>query len=104
MGNGPATGACATRAGAACDRTRRRRRSASRRRDTPRRRTRMHSRGPAGPYSEESTVMRREIISEEQLRDIVGQPPPYVANKVADRLSGIHRDWLAPFPLPLGAP
>jgi PPOX class probable FMN-dependent enzyme len=43
--------------------------------------------------------MRREITNEDQLRDIVGHPAPYVANKVADRLSGIHRDWLAHSPL-----
>jgi PPOX class probable FMN-dependent enzyme len=43
--------------------------------------------------------MRREITSEQQLRDIVGYPASYVANKVADRLSAIHRDWLAHSPL-----
>lgn len=43
--------------------------------------------------------MRREIISEEQLRDIVGRPTEYVANKVSRRLSDIHRDWLACSPL-----
>src|SRR6185312_15229985 len=43
--------------------------------------------------------MRSEITSEEQLRDIVGQPAAYVANKVSDRLSDIHRAWLACSPL-----
>ena len=43
--------------------------------------------------------MRREITSREQLRDIVGHPASYVANKVADRLSAIHRDWLGHSPL-----
>jgi PPOX class probable FMN-dependent enzyme len=39
--------------------------------------------------------MRQEVTTEEQLRDIVGYPAEYVANKVADRLSPIHREWLA---------
>jgi len=43
--------------------------------------------------------MRSEITSEEQLRDIVGQPATYVANKVSPRLSDIHRAWLACSPL-----
>src|SRR6202030_1633790 len=51
------------------------------------------------PAARRGTVMRREITNEEQLRDIVGHPAPYVANKVADRLSGVHRDWLAHSPL-----
>jgi PPOX class probable FMN-dependent enzyme len=41
----------------------------------------------------------REITSEEELRAIVGHPTEYVANKVADRLSPIHREWLAHSPL-----
>jgi uncharacterized protein len=43
--------------------------------------------------------MRREVKSVEELRAIVGQPDKYVANKVKDRLSVIHRDWLAHSPL-----
>jgi PPOX class probable FMN-dependent enzyme len=34
-----------------------------------------------------------------ELRDIVGEPDHYVANKVKDRLSAMHRDWLAHSPL-----
>jgi len=43
--------------------------------------------------------MRREVNTVEELRAIVGQPDKYVANKVKDRLSEIHRNWLAHSPL-----
>jgi PPOX class probable FMN-dependent enzyme len=43
--------------------------------------------------------MRQEVDTVEQLRAIVGEPDKYVANKVKDRLSPIHRDWLAHCPL-----
>jgi uncharacterized protein len=43
--------------------------------------------------------MRREVNTLEQLRAIVGEPDRYVANKVKDRLSPIHQDWLAHSPL-----
>jgi uncharacterized protein len=43
--------------------------------------------------------MRREVNTVEELRAIVGEPDRYVANKVKDRLSRIHRDWLAHSPL-----
>ena len=43
--------------------------------------------------------MRREVTTVEELRAIVGHPDKYVANKVNDRLSDIHRDWLAHSPL-----
>ncbi|OBF28734.1 pyridoxamine 5'-phosphate oxidase family protein [Mycobacterium sp. ACS4331] len=43
--------------------------------------------------------MRREIHTVEELRAIVGHPNEVVANKVRDRLSPIHRDWLAHSPL-----
>lgn len=43
--------------------------------------------------------MRREVNTVEQLRAIVGEPDKYVANKVKDRLSPIHRDWLVHSPL-----
>jgi len=43
--------------------------------------------------------MRREVNTIEELRAIVGEPDKYVANKVKDRLSPIHRDWLAHSPL-----
>jgi PPOX class probable FMN-dependent enzyme len=43
--------------------------------------------------------MRREVTTVEELRAIVGHPDKYVANKVKDRLSDIHRDWLANSPL-----
>jgi PPOX class probable FMN-dependent enzyme len=43
--------------------------------------------------------MRREVNTVEELRAIVGQPDKYVANKVKDRLSAMHRDWLAHSPL-----
>jgi PPOX class probable FMN-dependent enzyme len=39
--------------------------------------------------------MPRLITTEEQLRAVVGHPSEYVANKVADRLAPIHREWLA---------
>jgi PPOX class probable FMN-dependent enzyme len=39
--------------------------------------------------------MPRQITTEEQLRAVVGHPSEYVANKVADRLAPIHREWLA---------
>lgn len=38
--------------------------------------------------------MRREVTSVEELRDIVGHPNDYVANKVGRRLSDIQQDWL----------
>jgi PPOX class probable FMN-dependent enzyme len=43
--------------------------------------------------------VHREISSVEELRQIIGQPDTYVANKVRDRLSPIQRDWLAHSPL-----
>jgi uncharacterized protein len=43
--------------------------------------------------------MRREVNTVEELRAIVGQPDKYVANKVKDRLSATHREWLAHSPL-----
>lgn len=43
--------------------------------------------------------MRREVSTGDELRAIVGHPNSYVANKVRDRLSTIHRDWLAQSPL-----
>src|SRR4051812_17466892 len=43
--------------------------------------------------------MRREVKTVEELRAIVGQPDKYVADKVKDRLSPIHCDWLAHSPL-----
>ena len=43
--------------------------------------------------------MRREVKTVEELRVIVGEPDRYVANKVKDRLSPIHQDWLAHSPL-----
>jgi PPOX class probable FMN-dependent enzyme len=43
--------------------------------------------------------MRREVNTVEELRAIVGEPDKYVANKVKDLLSPIHRDWLAHSPL-----
>lgn len=47
--------------------------------------------------------MRQEISTVDELRSIVGKPDDYVANKVKDRLSPIHRDWLAHSPLCLVA-
>jgi PPOX class probable FMN-dependent enzyme len=38
--------------------------------------------------------MRREVTSVEQLREIVGHPNDYVANKVGRRLSEVQQDWL----------
>jgi PPOX class probable FMN-dependent enzyme len=43
--------------------------------------------------------MQREVTTVAELRDIVGEPDHYVANKVKDRLSAMHRDWLAHSPL-----
>ncbi len=43
--------------------------------------------------------MRREVSTVEALREIVGRPNEYVANKVGDTLKPIHRDWLAHSPL-----
>ncbi|MGV0852331.1 pyridoxamine 5'-phosphate oxidase family protein [Mycolicibacterium phlei] len=43
--------------------------------------------------------MRREVSTVEELRAVVGEPDPYVANKVKDRLSPVQRDWLAHSPL-----
>ncbi|MGY4708193.1 pyridoxamine 5'-phosphate oxidase family protein [Mycolicibacterium sp. CBM1] len=43
--------------------------------------------------------MRREVSTVADLRAIVGEPDPYVANKVKDRLSPVQRDWLAHSPL-----
>jgi len=44
-------------------------------------------------------VMRAEVTSIAELRAIVGEPDPAVANKVKDRLSAVQRDWLAHSPL-----
>lgn len=38
--------------------------------------------------------MRREVTSVEQLREIVGHPNDFVANKVGRRLSDVQQDWL----------
>ena len=43
--------------------------------------------------------MRREVSTVEALREIVGHPNEYVANKVGKQLKPIHRDWLAHSPL-----
>ena len=43
--------------------------------------------------------MRREVTTVEDLREIVGQPNHYVANKVGTRLSTAQQDWLAHSPL-----
>lgn len=43
--------------------------------------------------------MRREVTTVDELREIVGHPNHYVANKVKDRLSAAQRDWLAASPL-----
>lgn len=43
--------------------------------------------------------MRTEVTTVEELRAIVGQPTAAVANKVTDRLSDIHRDWISHSPL-----
>lgn len=44
-------------------------------------------------------TMRREVSTAEDLREIVGHPNEYVANKVGRKLAPIHRDWLAHSPL-----
>ncbi len=43
--------------------------------------------------------MRREVSTADELREIVGHPNKYVANKVSDRLSPIQQDWLRHSPL-----
>ncbi|MDZ4264840.1 MAG: pyridoxamine 5'-phosphate oxidase family protein [Mycobacterium sp.] len=43
--------------------------------------------------------MTREVTSVDELRAIVGHPNAAVANKVHDRLSAMHRHWLAHSPL-----
>ncbi|MCV7252486.1 pyridoxamine 5'-phosphate oxidase family protein [Mycobacterium hackensackense] len=43
--------------------------------------------------------MRTEVTTVEALRAIVGQPTAAVANKVTDRLSDIHQDWISHSPL-----
>ncbi|BBX10603.1 pyridoxamine 5'-phosphate oxidase family protein [Mycolicibacterium aichiense] len=43
--------------------------------------------------------MHREVTTVAELREIVGEPDPYVANKVKDRLSPVQQDWLAHSPL-----
>ena len=43
--------------------------------------------------------MRREVTTVDDLREIVGQPNHYVANKVGTRLSTAQQDWLAHSPL-----
>ena len=44
-------------------------------------------------------MVRREVNTAEELREIVGHPNKYVANKVGKRLSAIQQDWLAHSPL-----
>jgi PPOX class probable FMN-dependent enzyme len=48
--------------------------------------------------------MRREVTTADELRDIVGHPNNYVANKVGKGLSAAHQDWLAHSPLGFVAP
>jgi PPOX class probable FMN-dependent enzyme len=43
--------------------------------------------------------MRQEVTTVDELRDIVGHPNAYVANKVGKRLSAAQQDWLAHSPL-----
>jgi uncharacterized protein len=43
--------------------------------------------------------MRREVTTVDDLREIVGQPNSYVANKVGARLSAAQQDWLSHSPL-----
>jgi PPOX class probable FMN-dependent enzyme len=43
--------------------------------------------------------MRREVTTLDDLREIVGHPNMYVANKVSARLSPAQQDWLAHSPL-----
>ncbi|MCT7658471.1 pyridoxamine 5'-phosphate oxidase family protein [Mycobacterium deserti] len=43
--------------------------------------------------------MHREVSTADELRDIVGHPNEYVANKVKRRLAPVQRDWLAHSPL-----
>lgn len=43
--------------------------------------------------------MRHEVTTVAELREIVGEPDPYVANKVKDRLSPVQCEWLAHSPL-----
>ena len=43
--------------------------------------------------------MRREVNTVDELREIVGHPNKYVANKVGKRLTPVQRDWLAHSPL-----
>lgn len=43
--------------------------------------------------------MPREVTTVDELREIVGEPDHYVANKVKDRLSAVQCDWLAHSPL-----
>ncbi|OBK73737.1 MSMEG_1061 family FMN-dependent PPOX-type flavoprotein [Mycobacterium sp. 1274761.0] len=43
--------------------------------------------------------MRREVTTLDELREIVGHPNTYVANKVSARLSPAQQDWLAHSPL-----
>ena len=47
--------------------------------------------------------MHREVSTVDELREIVGHPNKYVANKVSDRLSPIQQDWLRHSPLGLVA-
>ncbi len=43
--------------------------------------------------------MHREVTTVAELREIVGEPDHYVADKVKDRLSPVQREWLAHSPL-----
>jgi uncharacterized protein len=43
--------------------------------------------------------MRREVSSVDELREIVGHPNKFVANKVGKRLTAIHQEWLSQSPL-----
>ena len=43
--------------------------------------------------------MRREVNTADGLREIVGHPNSYVANKVGNRLTAVQQDWLAHSPL-----
>lgn len=51
-----------------------------------------------GPV-EDTQLMHREVTTVAELREIVGEPDHYVANKVKDRLSAVQREWLAHSPL-----
>jgi predicted pyridoxine 5'-phosphate oxidase superfamily flavin-nucleotide-binding protein len=59
----------------------------------------VNGRPHTGDAAGHDVCMRREVSTADELREIVGHPNEYVANKVKPRLAPVQRDWIANSPL-----